>query len=221
MSNVSHTHDILPFTAGKSEALTGQRLAKLQWKTTKKNPAKYKNHCVSIPPISQAWCEDSRLIPYIRTMLEETQDSLIKSLFEGKGGNLKTVHDSEIDIDAMIAFLEAEDAGGRLTKEAIASWFKAAVSDSLYAFIGEKLGFLSENQVPNEDQDRVIKQHVSGYADVFGMLAGGATILAEKQIRNLQNALALIEEDEMSERLEKRLQSMLAPKAPKELIDLS
>ena len=52
MSNVSTVHDVVPFVAGKTAALTGQRLAKVGYKSTAKNPARYASIAVSVPYIN-------------------------------------------------------------------------------------------------------------------------------------------------------------------------
>lgn len=189
MSNISNRHQVQPFTAGESKPLSGQRLAKVGYKTSKKTPAKYKSICVSVPQINpdDVMGNIQRLLPHVGTMLENAQDGIIRSLYEQSDGSLQTVGDSDISIQACIAFLDAEAAGDRLKKEHIENWFDAEISENLFVLVAEKLGFTE----PNEDQTAVIQKHVKTYRDVISMLAGGKTRLEEKQIKGCRVALSL------------------------------
>jgi hypothetical protein len=163
MSNVSSAHDVVPFVAGKTNPLTDQRLAKVGYKSTVKNPAKYPSIAVSVPMILDADIVDNteQLLPYFRNMLEGIQDSVIRSLYESKEGELSVVTDSDISIKACIAFLESEAAGDRLKKEHIEAWFDRVCADNTYTLIAEKLGFTGDELT--EAQDCVIKKHVKTY----------------------------------------------------------
>jgi hypothetical protein len=170
MSNISNRHTVNQFVAGKSSALTGQRLAKVGYKKTKENPNPLKSVCVSVPPIQIG--ADSphieRLLPYINDLICTAQDGIIRSLYESSGGTLSSVSDEEISIDACINYLAAESAGARFSGESIAAWFDAGVTDNLTVAIADKLGFTDltpENEI-------VIQKHVASYKDICKMLAG-------------------------------------------------
>lgn len=216
MSNVSARHLIQSFVAGKTSSLTGQRLAKVGYKTTKKTPAKYPSVCASVPFLSTEEIAEqaSALIPYIRTMLETAQDGIIRSLYESSEGKLEAVHDSELSVSACIAFMEAEAAGDRLTKARIEAWFDESVQENLSVLIAEKLG------VEDTEHDGVKKQ-VKVFRDVLSMLAGGKTLLNEKQIKGCRTAIALCpNDDDISVKLEARLKAMESPKITEEMLDI-
>lgn len=206
----SNRHQVVPFVAGKTAPFTGQRLAKVGYKSTEKNPAKFPSVAVSVPQIALTDVEQNykALLPHISTMLENAQDGLIRSLYEAKDGSLEAVSDDDISVPAIIAWMEAEATGDRLTKDAIVAWFDRVMADPIYVLIAEKLGFAPENGVPNQEQDAVIRKHVKVYKDVFSMLAGGKTILQEKQIKGCKTALALVEDDSVSVKLNARLTAM-------------
>lgn len=86
--SITNRHSVVPFTAGESKPMTGQRLAKVGYKSTKKNPARFKSVCVSVPeiPENNIRSELDRLIPHVRTMLENAQDGIIRSLYESREG---------------------------------------------------------------------------------------------------------------------------------------
>jgi hypothetical protein len=208
MSNVSTSHNVNPFVAGKSAALTGQRLARVIYKTTKNQKAKFPAVCVSVPVIEEQTILDSahRLIPYIRGLMESAQDGIIRSLYETKNGSLSSVHDDEIGVDAIVGYLVAEASGNRLTKELIESWFDTAVADNLTVVVAEKLGF----EELNDEQMLTVQKQLNGFKGLVSSLAGGKTILSAVQITGCRKVIALasVDGDEVSERLTARLDAM-------------
>ena len=219
MSQVSNRHSVVPFTAGESKPMTGQRLAKVGYKSTKKNPARFKSVCVSVPQVNvdSIRAELDRLLPHIGTMLENAQDGIIRSLYESAEGSLQSVSDDEISVLSCIAFMEAEAAGDRLKKEHIENWFDAELSDNLFVLIAEKLGF----NEPTENQTAEVQKHVRVYRQVLSMLAGGKTLLQPKQIQGCKTALALTDTDQgIGQKLLKRLEQMEKPVQIVEMLDL-
>jgi hypothetical protein len=219
MSNVSTTHDVIPFVAGKTAPLSDQRLAKVGYKNTTKNPAKYKNVAVSVPFVQDAAVTENlaALMPYIKNMVQDAQDKVIRSLYESADGALTQVTDSDISVSACISFLEAEAAGDRLKKEDIANWFDRVCRDNVYVLLAEKLGF----QEPNEDQDKVINKHVGVYRDILSMLAGGKTILTPVQIKSCQTVIDASSDDTgIGEKLSARLRVMSQPKVTEDFLSL-
>lgn len=209
MSVVSTRHTVVPFIAGTSKPFDGQRLAKIGFKKTAKIQNPLPSVCVSVPHIQPAMITENvtRLLPYIGTMLENAQDGIIRSLYESSEGQRKEVSDDEIGINAVIAFLESEAQGDRLTKDRIVSWFDTALADSLAVLIAEKLGFND----PNDAQTETINKHVRVYRDCLSMLAGGKTFLAVPQIRGCKTALSLLaEDDDVSAKLAARIAQMEA-----------
>lgn len=219
MSNVSSTHTLNPFVAGKSEPLTGQRLAKIGYKKTKDNPNPLQSVCVSIPHIAPNWITDNvtRLMPYVANMLENAQDGIIRSLYESKGGNLNQIHDSDISIEAIIGFLEAESTGGRLTGEYLAAWFDSNLSENLTVIIADKLKFNLET----EEQIKTVERHLNGYKGLIVSLAGNKTVLQPNQIAGIRKALDIASnEDATVSRLRAKLDSMEKKEKIEDLLEL-
>jgi hypothetical protein len=216
MSNVSGRHLVQPFKAGKSEALSSQRLSRVGYKSTVKNPAKFPSVCASVPviPSQDIILSVDKMVDHIRTMLENAQDGIFRSLYESSDGKLEAVHDSELDIASCIAFLDAEATGDRLTKARIEAWFDAEISDNLLVTIAEKMGV-------EDIENAAVTKHAKIYRDVLSMLAGGKTILNEKQIKGCRYAINLAtSEDDVSVKLLARLKAMESPKSMEELLDL-
>ena len=221
MSHFPSTHLVNQFVSGVSEALTGQRLAKVKYKTTAKQAAKFPNVCVSVPFIESSAITESisKLMPYIKGMLETAQDGVIRSLYESSDGMLTGVQDSEISIDACIGWLEAESQGSRLTKELISAWFEANVKDYLYVIIADKIGYGSDTEHTPE-QEATIGRHINGYRGLYESLAGGKTVLQENQIKSLGKVLELIDTDEIGTKLQGRLVGMMNKPKIEELLEL-
>lgn len=222
MSNVSSVHDIVPFVAGKTDALTGQRLAKVGYKSTKNNPAKFKSVAVSVPHIDPDHILGNvkALLPYIGTMLEDTQDKIIRGLYEAADGSLKTVQDHEISVQACISFLEAEAAGDRLKKEHIESWFDRVCADNVFTLIAEKLGYGDSEDLTPEQTDTVQK-HVKVYRDILSMLSGGNVKLTPVQIKSCKTVIDVSEDDSgIGAKLMARLVNMEKPPKVTEFLEL-
>ena len=136
MSNISNRHNVLAFVAGKSEPLSGQRLAKVGYKKTKDVPNPPQSICVSIPQFTneQILARAADFLPVIREAIHGLQDGIIRSLYESRNHSItefSSVSDDEISLDACIAFAESERNGGRITAEFLKSWFAKEMGDSL------------------------------------------------------------------------------------------
>lgn len=156
MSIVSTRHAIRPFTAG-DKALSGQRLVKLQWKSSKKGKqAEFPNHAVSLPAF-----EDKDIISAVGNgmfldMLKESiygnQKELIKSLFVESGGTLKEVGTEDVSLDQIHNyFLAQSSAENSFTKDALGKWFDAEIAENLTMSVMIKLS------VEDEDNELVVK----------------------------------------------------------------
>lgn len=217
MSNISNRHSVVPFVAGKTVPLSNQRLAKVGYKSTKNQKAKFPNVAVSVPSLEGTEFTDvqmERMVPFIMNLLENAQDGIIRSLYESSNGALQSVSDEEISIDSCLAFMESESNGGRLTKEAIESWFDSELRDNLSITIAEKIG--------TDDLDSpVIGKHLNAYRELISSLAGGKTFLVPTQIKGCKVALELCKnEDEMFKKLMARLTKMESAPKIEELLEL-
>lgn len=224
MSNVSTVHDLKPFKAG-DKPLSGQRLAKIGYKKTKNQTSPLASVAASVPhiPVDSITANITRILPHICTLLENAQDGIIRGLYESSQGALKIVQDHDISVEACIGFLEAESAGNRLTSDAVEKWFDAELSDNVFAMLAQKLGYLSDaaDCTLTDAQETTVTKHMRIYRDVLSSLAGGKTMLAEKQIRGCRSALGLApdSDDPMVSRLTSRLDTM-ERKNSEDFIDL-
>lgn len=218
MSTISNRHQVVPFVAGASAPLSGQRLAKVGYKKTTAMPTPPASVCASVPMIQGADVLNNvtRLLPFIGAMLESVQDGILRSLYESSDYGLTTVSDDDISVDACISYLQAEAAGDRLKKDQILAWFDSEVSENLTILVAEKLGF---SELTHE-AEKTVSRHVAIYRDLIGMLSGGKTILEPKQIRGCRTAISLAASaDRISVRLNDRLTAMESKKVV-DILDL-
>jgi hypothetical protein len=209
MSNISNRHNVNLFVAGKSQPLTGQRLAKIGYKSTKKTPAKFKSICVSVSQIEltkEHWeAHNDLFASIIKDALCNAQDGIIRTLYESSQGNLTSVSDDELSVNSCVAFIAAERDGGRLTKEFLSGWFNENMRDNLTIAIAEKLG--------TEDmEDKRIAAAVKAYHDMIASLSGGKTFYTPEQCKSLLRAIELSSvDDDTSAKLSARLEKMMNP----------
>lgn len=215
MSIISNRHSVVPFVAGTSKPFPEQRLAKVGYKSSKANPAKFPSVCASVPTIA-GWSENqsARLKTHFVQLLADTQDKIFRSLYESSDGSILSIGDDEISVDQCIAYLEAESTGDRLTKERIVEWFNDNVSDNLSVVICEKLS------VDNPDDLRV-QQTLNAYRGLFGSLSKDSGALQEKQVTGLRKAIEVSAvDDEIAKRLDGKLAAMLNRPKLEELLEL-
>ena len=231
MSNVSTSHNVVLFVAGKSSALSGQRLAKIGYKSTKDKDTgktiapKYPSICTSVPFIDADTItpeQMGQLRPHLIKVLENAQDGIIQSLYESRDGVLSAVNDSEISIDACIAFLDSDSESGRWTKEFLGQWFDANLRDNLFIQIGAKMKFWTlgddtDTVEYTDAQEEKVNQALNGVKGLISGLAGGKTEYAVPVAKNLINLVGLSAyEDEVSGKLVNRLQRMIDKSAEQE-----
>ena len=208
MSNVSNRHTVNPFVAGKSEPLTGQRLARVGYKKTKDNPNPLPSICVSVPPVDQSTITGdilAGLMPSIVQMVQDAQDGIIRSMNDSSGGTLSAVSDEDISLPAVVSYLAAKNAGERLSAESIGAWFTRYVEDNLSVIVADKLGF----DDITEDNQATIDKHVKVYADICAMLAGKnltRASLSEKQKNAIKVCVKIAADDNgIGEKLTQKL----------------
>lgn len=219
MSIISNRHTVNPFVAGKSEALMGQRLAKIGYKKTANMPNPLPSVCVSVPQIDpdSILGNINRLLPYIADMLEGTQDKVIRSLYEASHGSLLSVSDDELSMSACIGFLETESSGSRLTVEFLESWFDSQCKDNLTVVIADKLGF----DLSTPEQEKTVEKHVNGYRGLITSLSGSKTILQPNQIKACRTVIGLVSDDSVTvSRLTARLDAMEKKEKIEDLLEL-
>jgi hypothetical protein len=209
MSHFPSTHLVTAFDSAKSQPLTGQRLAKIRYKTTKAQVAKFPSVCVSVPfiDVHKQVTDYTPLFPHIAAMLENAQDGIIRSLYESHEGNMTSVQDADISIEACIAFMEAESQGTRLTKEFIGAWFDSDVAEILQAAFVDKWSWDSSVELSYE-QTQKLEQVTKAHKEMFAALAGGKTSYNIGQCAGLLKVLDLADTSDTAEKLRARLVGM-------------
>lgn len=211
MSVISNTHSVLPFVSGTSKPLNGQRLAKVGYKSSKSQPAKFPSVCASIPVLEgeEILGQVDALIPHFRSFLEGVQDQIFRAAYEGKNGELGELRQEEISVAACVSFLAAEASGSRISGEAIKNWFMGGLAKDLsVAIIMDALGYGSEPSELSEEQEATVLKHVGVYCEVFQLLAGKNLTrqnFSEKQWNRLSQILELVVAEDPADTFAPRL----------------
>lgn len=208
MSLLQQTHTFVAFDSKTSAAASGQRLAKVLYKTQRGGKIvenARKSICVSVPILDAI--SDSQLqalVPHITAMLENAQDGIVKDRYEA---GAISVSDAELSVDSCIAFLDSDARGDRLTKEMIVSWFDGSIAEILTVALGEKMQL---TDTASEIQLKRLEQSVNVYRDKFCSLAGGRTSFSVEIASKLHKVLELGDTaDAMLVRFKNRLEKMM------------
>lgn len=239
MSVISNRHSVVAFVAGKSQALTGQRLAKATYKQTDKmTKAGLKALpaiCVSVPELPTLTAERlQEFEPHVRALIESTQDKIIASMYEAKklqiGGS---VSDEDIGLDSVLEVL-AQTGTGHMTGEKLADWYDTHFSTAVEVFTTEKLVAMGRIAADTAVADypapitNILTATVARYREVVKSLAGKNTKLDAKECELLLQLLGMIEDDEdamqVGVKVQARLQKLLNPApvvVPADALDLT
>lgn len=221
--SISNRHTVVKFVSGETKAMTGQRLAKVGYKSTKKNPAKFNSIAVSVPHINPAEIEKNyiKLLPHIGALIENAQDGIIRSLYESSDGKLTEVGDNDISVEACIAYMNSDSDGGRLTKAYLESWFDSNCADMLFVAIAEKCGYGGNGIDPTPEQTVQLNNSVKIYRDLISSLSGGATMFTPGQINGVKKMFdTLMIGDDTEKKLIARIKKMEEKKEEVNLEDL-
>jgi hypothetical protein len=209
-------HNVVTYD-GKNKPFTGQRLAKVTWKTNNDKNSQWFNikresKCVSLPVVAVADITNNiaALSPHLIAYLHGVQDKMVREMLDA-GNNVVSISTDSIGIPAILEYLESSDESGRLTKESVAAWFDSTVSDNLAMVISEKLGIGTDNNVPVTDaQSAKVLEVVSAFKGKIAALAGGKTSYEPKVCKSLLNALAVAPADDaLAVRFTARLNKMI------------
>ena len=217
-------HTVINYiSSGKdiTKAFAGQRLVTACYRTKDGNTVRTNRAC-SIPMLAMAEIDSKLEIlkPLLVEMLESTQDKIFKNLLDANGtaGTVVDIADSDISLDACIAYLQDSNAGERLTKESIGVWFSTELEDKLMIALATKLGV---GEIPSDSDSKKIELICNEYKAKLQAMAGGKTSYNEKLAVSIKKALELVPEDKLAIKFNTRLDAMIAASQVKvELFDL-
>lgn len=205
MSNVSTTHNVTSHITGQTKPLFGQRLSVVAYKTDKKTGVKPESKSVSIPKfeIAPLMVRVTEIQDSILELAYKAQDAIVRELVEfGKS----FVQDTEIGIDAIIAYLNDSSESGRLTRKVLDNWFDMNVSEMLQVALADKLGL---SNTPTLQESNKVDLLVASYKDKLAALSGGNTSYSPKVATQLLRALEVASvEDSIASKLVAKLTKM-------------
>jgi hypothetical protein len=180
MSVISNIHTATPYDAKQSKPFAGQRLVKTIAK--KDVNGNYGPHlqvtmCTSIPTLTTkdatAYMEENEgLDAHIVSFLWDTQNALIGARI--KSGQ-KSVRTEELEIPALVEFLNASGDSDKWDTARVAQWF----TDNLAEHIGTRL---IELGATDEVMEKKLAKAQQRFAEAFGTRSGiGRTLAVELQ----------------------------------------
>lgn len=185
-------HSVVKYDPKTSKAFTGQRLAKVTYKTItdKDNPlfnVKRESKCVSVPLVTSTQVSENLIVltPHIIEYLHSVQDKMIREKIDAGSNHISN---DDISIASMVEWLDANNESGRLTKETVAKWFDENVGDMLAVVLAEKLGV---SATPSDAESKQIMAVVGTFKDKVSSLAGGKTSYEPKMCDSLIKCLEL------------------------------
>lgn len=216
-------HSVVAFNPKTSKPFAGQRLSKVSYKTINDKESihygiKRDSKCVSIPMIGQTDVigNITVLVPHVIEFLQGVQDKIVREKIDA--GSLHIANE-DINIAAMVEWLDNNNESGRLTKETVAKWFSENIEENLMLALAEKLGV---GDVPTDSQSKQIELVVGQFKDKVSGLAGGKTMYEPKLCESIKKCLDLAPAgDILASRFNARLDKMISnSKTEVNLIDL-
>lgn len=192
MSVVSNIHTAVIYESkgkNKTTPFEGQRLVVTIAKADKDGnygPHLQQTMATSVPILTDEHLIDSlnddslqvRIVPHLVGFLHKVQNDIIADRI--KSGT-KTVHDEDLDVNAICQYLESEQVGDKWTSERIASWF----SDTLAEVIGVKL-------IEKGFSDEKMEQSLVAYEKLFAQTFSSKGVIARVKAVAIDKALKLI-----------------------------
>lgn len=203
MSTFSNVHDFHSFNSKSSKANSGQRLAKVIYKSGKNVKEKKQSICVSVPVVAISDAQCIALKAQVLELVESAQDGIIRDASEAGKTN---VSDAEISFECCKVWLETASESARITKEQMSEWFDENVQNPLILAFANKLGI---SDTPSAKEQEKLDAILASYKSKFSAMAGGRTQFIPEVAKSLEKAVNLVSEpDEIAIRLITRLAKM-------------
>jgi len=191
--------------------IAGTRIVKCLYKAVGQKKAK-QSQFVRIPSdhISEETILDNveELLPFFVSFLQETEDRMIKA---DHAAGITNVYVDGLNIAKVIAKLEEEEAGSRLTKEIIEAWFLESVRNELRDKFAAKLGLDLSLPVEELDSGTLAKLDsiIEAYKKKFSSLAGGKTSLHEEDCLALIKVIDSVSVSKLGAKFKIKLNKMM------------
>ncbi len=215
-------HNVVSYVSGVTKAFSGQRLATIGYKASKDKDSmffgvKRESKAVSLPIIGDdvIAANIAALMPHIRTVLEATQDKIIREALDSSASNV--ISNESVSISAICEYLDNSNESGRLTKESVGKWFDESIADVLMIALSDKLGI---SDTPSQAEATKVEMISKEFRAKVAALAGGATSYDPKTATSLIKCLALASEsDVLATRFTGRLNKMISDASSSSMID--
>lgn len=198
MSIISDTHSFNKLEKN-SKPLNGQRLVRLIAKGENKHVNLSESLCVSVPRVTSEEVADviDRLLPHIVGMVQDAQDKMIRE-YRIESGR-EAIQQSVIRMDEVVAWLDANAAGDRVTSEYLAEWFTEEYAEAAHQYIANAMGV----DIVNGEVPEVVMQKTAVLRDMFTGWSSG------KYSPNIPKLKAMIKFAESVDELDGRMSGLI------------
>lgn len=125
------------------------------------------------------------LAPYVVAMLQKEEDRIVA--IDHRAG-VTGLAAFGFTLDKIIASLEANGAGTRLTKEQAEGWFDNVAADSFKKLLSERYGYAGKAQLSDNEREKLAVS-IATLRAKYAALAGTKTFYIAEEAKILTNAL--------------------------------
>lgn len=220
---------------GKNKPKTDHRLAVVTFKTDKSkseseieeggkksaNPDYDPNYkkpdarCISVPAL-RITVGPQVLQDALQQAFEDLQDAVIRKLVVealDQNKNLISIHETQINFEAVALFAATNAAGGKLTKDGIEEWFDESLADTLTLKLANAMKL---SDTPNQQESAKLASAVTQYKGVIISLAAPRAGMSKTVATQLKTVLELCENKDtrMYKALHAKVTTHLTEKEP-------
>lgn len=171
--------------------------------------------CVDVPAF-KIQASPQILQDALQQAFEDLQDQVIRRLIveaieEGK--NAISIHDDQVNCEAIAAFAAATAAGGKITKDGIEDWFDTEMANELTLAVANAMKL---PDTPDAAQNKRLADMVTNYKGVFMTLAAPRAGMSKTIANQCKKALELCEnkDSRMFKALDAKVRAQLEEKEP-------
>lgn len=209
MSTLSSIHAIQEYVSGTSVALQDNELIVSRGNAKSKTVS----ICASVPLITKDAIVSSfdSLFPHIQDLITNARSKIIRTAHNSGAVEITT---EQLDIAAVISFLDSESESARLTKEQITAYLNEPEQKELLKVAFAEALKYSEN-LTGDQIEKLNKMH-KAFTDSASELSGSRTLWEEKKQNTMKKYLSILDDSQMKQKLENKIAAMKDKKEKEE-----
>lgn len=181
---------------------------------------KPQNKVVDVPVLTFAAAADQPLNMLVTELLQDVQDSMIRSRIPESDSNLPRLTDADVSMAAILAYGQQVAASKRLSKDSISTYYDAHLMDAVI------VRFLAATEVDtiadlSQSQSEQLQKLLAASKEAYCKLAAVSPAINAATAKQLLGLLQFAEppaDDAITVALTSKLQSIANPPATDELL---